>query len=192
MEPDTGDLLHRGLRELRVHCQRCPLQVEQQKEVLSIEGDGFVAEVKVPGSLVKQNLEQFTKKYKLKIRLASERQIQDSESNYLMAASQLLDIVEARPSRFPITVNDLFSIMDKASEGTFLLGELSLVERSMFDKNEAIELIDVVARTSFILEKQLLEKEREYSKLLMQSLEEKANAVAQKLIEEEEANYRLF
>lgn len=24
MEPDTGDLLHRGLRELRVQCQRCP------------------------------------------------------------------------------------------------------------------------------------------------------------------------
>lgn len=68
----------------------------------------------------------------------------------------LQDIVEARPSRFPITVNGLFSIMDKASEGTFLLGELSSVERSMFENNEAVELIDVVARTSFILEKQLV------------------------------------
>lgn len=55
----------------------------------------------------------------------------------------LQDIVDARPSMFPITVNELFSIMDKASEGTFLLGELSSVDWSMFEKNEAIELIDV-------------------------------------------------
>lgn len=68
--------------------------MEQQKEALSVEGDAFVAEFKVPGPLVKKNLEQFTKKYKLKIRLASERQIQDSESNYLMAASQLLVYID--------------------------------------------------------------------------------------------------
>ncbi|KAK9944368.1 hypothetical protein M0R45_009940 [Rubus argutus] len=182
MEPDTGDLLHRGLRELRVHCQRCPVTFlspinYNRHNKMKHEKHGK----KSTGSTnTKEKLEEF---WNTSIR---------SRWNNRRKFFPLKDIVEARPSRFPITVNDLFSIMDKPSEGTFLLGELSLVERSMFEKNEAIELIDVVARTSFILEKQLLEKEREYSKLLMQSLEEKANAVAQKLIEEEEANYRLF
>lgn len=69
----------------------------------------------------------------------------------------LQEVVEAKSSRFPITVEDLFSILDKASEGTFLLGEFSSVKQSMFEKNkDDIGLIDVVAYTSFILERQLV------------------------------------
>ncbi|XP_024175718.1 uncharacterized protein LOC112181570 [Rosa chinensis] len=178
------------------------LSVEQQKEVLFVKGDAILAQVKVPDSSVKKDLEvlkdleEFAQIYahlikctsQLKTRLASKFQHEDPyltrESNYFTAASALLEIVEAKSSRFPITVEDLFSILDKASEGTFLLGEFSSVKQSMFEENkDDIGLIDVVAYTSFILERQLLEKERNHFKLL----EEKAKASYEELINEEAA-----
>ncbi|KAM5557396.1 hypothetical protein ABKV19_024661 [Rosa sericea] len=159
------------------------LSVEQQKEVLFVRGDAILAQVKVPDSSVKKDLEEFAQKYahlikctsQLKTRLASKFQHEDPyltrESNYFTAASALLEIVEAKSSRFPITAEDLFCILDKASEGTFLLGEFSSVKQSMFEKNKTpISSIDVVAYTSFILERQLLEEERNHFKLVRQSL----------------------
>ncbi|KAK9914279.1 hypothetical protein M0R45_038065 [Rubus argutus] len=78
---------------------------------------------------------------------------------YLKAGSALLDIVQARPSRFPISSQELFSILDDASEKTFLSGTATSMQRYIFDGDAGkvgLEPKNLVACTSFLVEQKLV------------------------------------
>ncbi|XP_015888857.1 uncharacterized protein LOC107423753 isoform X1 [Ziziphus jujuba] len=102
---------------------------------------------------------------------------------YLKAGSALLDIVQARPSRFPISSKELFSILDDASERTFLSGPAVLMQRYVFDGEAgkiALETKNLVACISFLVEQKLVKAwlaDKDAEALMFQKL----------LVEEEEA-----
>ncbi|XP_062120376.1 uncharacterized protein LOC133834705 isoform X2 [Humulus lupulus] len=102
---------------------------------------------------------------------------------YLKAGSELLDIVQGRPSRFPISSQELFNVLDIASEKTFLSGPAISMQRYVFDGEAGkigLETKNLVACTSFLLEQKLVKAwlaEKDAEALRFQKL----------LVEEEEA-----
>ncbi|CAJ1977031.1 unnamed protein product [Sphenostylis stenocarpa] len=77
---------------------------------------------------------------------------------YLRAGSALLNIVQSRPSNFPISSQELFSILDDSSEKTFLVGSAVSMQRYVFDGEAGkigLEQKNLVACTSFLLEQKL-------------------------------------
>ncbi|KAI4330838.1 hypothetical protein MLD38_029083 [Melastoma candidum] len=77
----------------------------------------------------------------------------------IRAGSALLDIVQASPSRFPLSSQELFGILDDASENTFLSGPTLMMQKNIFDKDAGkigLETKNLVAFTSFLLEQKLL------------------------------------
>ncbi|KAK4403603.1 hypothetical protein Sango_0728900 [Sesamum angolense] len=88
---------------------------------------------------------------------------------YVKAGSTLLDIVQAKPSRLPISSQELFSILDDASETTFLCGGTSeSLQKYVFDGEAAknsMELKNLVASASFSLNRnwqaELLERKKQ-------------------------------
>lgn len=70
------------------------------------------------------------------------------------------DIIQSRPSRFPIDANELFHILDDASERTFLtVGTAQSVKRYIFDGEAAktcLEMKNLIACTSFLVEQKLV------------------------------------
>ncbi|XP_010433611.1 PREDICTED: uncharacterized protein LOC104717700 [Camelina sativa] len=105
---------------------------------------------------------------------------------YLRAGSGILDILHARPSSFPISSQELFSILDDASEKTFLCNEAAPMQKYIFDgeigKN-ILEPKNVVACASFLLEQRLIKAwlaDKDAEALRCQNL----------LVEEEEAARR--
>lgn len=70
------------------------------------------------------------------------------------------DIIQARPSRIPISSQELFSILDDASERTFLCaGAAESVQKYVFDGEAGkigLEMKNVVACTSFLVEQKLV------------------------------------
>lgn len=80
---------------------------------------------------------------------------------YINAIRQncLQDIVQPKPSSFPIPSQELFSILDDASEGTFLLGTTVSVQKCVFPGGAGkigLEPKNIVACTSFLLEQILV------------------------------------
>ncbi|KAK6155682.1 hypothetical protein DH2020_009930 [Rehmannia glutinosa] len=79
---------------------------------------------------------------------------------YVKAGAALLDIIQAKPSRLPISSQELFSLLDDASERTFLCaGTAESVQKYVFDGETAkncLELKNLVASTSFVFEQQLV------------------------------------
>ncbi|XP_059667108.1 uncharacterized protein LOC132312662 isoform X2 [Cornus florida] len=79
---------------------------------------------------------------------------------YVKAGSALLDIVQARPSRLPISSQELFSILDDASERTFLCaGTAESMQKFVFDGEAGkigLEMKNLVACTSFLVEQKLV------------------------------------
>ncbi|XP_039134762.1 uncharacterized protein LOC120272086 isoform X2 [Dioscorea cayenensis subsp. rotundata] len=79
---------------------------------------------------------------------------------YVKAGATLLDIIQARPSRFPISSQDLFSVLDDASEKTFMCaGTATTMQKFVFDGEAgkvALEMKNLVACTSFLLEQKLV------------------------------------
>ncbi|XP_073305313.1 uncharacterized protein [Primulina huaijiensis] len=79
---------------------------------------------------------------------------------YVKAGSALLDIIHAKPPRLPISSHELFSILDNASERTFLCaGTADSVQKYVFDVEAAknsLELKNLVACTGFLFELQLV------------------------------------
>lgn len=69
------------------------------------------------------------------------------------------DIVQGRPSRFPLSSQELFEILDNASEKTFLCGTAVSMQKYIFD-GEAVkiglETKNLVACMSFLLEEKLV------------------------------------
>ncbi|XP_010438854.1 PREDICTED: uncharacterized protein LOC104722404 [Camelina sativa] len=105
---------------------------------------------------------------------------------YLRAGSGILDILQARPSSFPVSSQELFSILDDASEKTFLCNEAAPMQKYIFDgeigKN-VLEPKNVVACASFLLEQRLIKAwlaDKDAEALRCQNL----------LVEEEEAARR--
>ncbi|KAF3432964.1 hypothetical protein FNV43_RR24066 [Rhamnella rubrinervis] len=102
---------------------------------------------------------------------------------YLKAGSSLLDVVQARPSRFPIASQELFSILDDASEKTFLCGPALSMQRYIFDGEAAkiaLETKNLVACTSFLVEQKLV-------KAWLADKDVEALRFQKMLVEEEEA-----
>ena len=70
------------------------------------------------------------------------------------------DIIQVKPSRLPISSQELFSILDDASESTFLCaGTAESMQKYVFDGETAkniLELKNLVAFTSFLFEQQLV------------------------------------
>ncbi|XP_021765091.1 uncharacterized protein LOC110729635 [Chenopodium quinoa] len=102
---------------------------------------------------------------------------------YVRSGSALLDLVQGRPSRFPISSQELFSILDDASEKTFLCaGTATSLQKYVFDGEAGkigLEMRNLVACTSFLVEQKvvkacLADKEAEalrYQKLLVEEEE---------------------
>ncbi|WZZ25802.1 hypothetical protein YC2023_009203 [Brassica napus] len=105
---------------------------------------------------------------------------------YLRAGSDLLDIIQGRPLKFPIYSNQLFSILDDASEKTFMSNEAASMQKYIFDGENGknvLEAKNVVACASFLLEQQLIKAwlaDKDAEALRCQNL----------LVEEEEAAQR--
>ncbi|XP_047328407.1 uncharacterized protein LOC124931875 [Impatiens glandulifera] len=103
---------------------------------------------------------------------------------YVRAGVALLDIIQARNTRFPITSKELFSILDDASESTFLCaGTAESMQKYVFDGEAGkigLEMKNVVACASFLLERKLVKSwlaDKDAEALMCQKL----------LVEEEEA-----
>jgi hypothetical protein len=71
----------------------------------------------------------------------------------------LQDLLQARPPRLPISSQELFSILDDASEKTFLSSEAAPMQKYIFDGEigkTVLEAKNVVACASFLLEQRLV------------------------------------
>uniref|UniRef100_A0A0D9XH17 C2H2-type domain-containing protein n=1 Tax=Leersia perrieri TaxID=77586 RepID=A0A0D9XH17_9ORYZ len=80
---------------------------------------------------------------------------------YARAGNQLLDLIETTPSRLPVSSNELFSMLDEASENTFLCtNPTASIKKFIFNGEAdkvATELKNAVACTSYMLEQKLVE-----------------------------------
>ncbi|CAL5407839.1 unnamed protein product [Camellia sinensis] len=130
---------------LRAFCDK--LSLDEVKEIVSLKD---VTLEEVPGSSVIQALTSFIRKPGF----CALPQL------YVRAGSALLDIIQARPSRLPISSQELFGILDDASERTFLCaGTAESVQRYVFDGEAGkigLEMKNLVACTSFLIEQKLV------------------------------------
>ncbi|XP_054786776.1 uncharacterized protein LOC129293016 [Prosopis cineraria] len=146
------------------------LSVEEAKEVVSFKN---VMLEEVPGSSMLKALTTLVRK----------QGFSSLPQNYLKAGSALLDIVQARSSILSISSKELFSILDSASEKTFLCGAAVSMQKYIFDGEPGkigLEPKNLVACTSFLLEQKLVTAwlaDKEAEALRCQKL----------LVEEEEA-----
>ncbi|CAO2838808.1 unnamed protein product [Amaranthus hypochondriacus] len=121
--------------------------------------------------------------------------------SYVKSGSALLDIVQGRPSSFPISSQELFAILDGASEETFLCaGTAESLQKYVFDGEAGkigLEMRNLVACTSFLVEQKLVkawlaDKDAEalrYQKLLVE--EEEAAQKRQEAILERKRQKKL-
>lgn len=123
------------------------LSLDEVKEIVSLKD---VTLEEVPGSSVIQALTSFIRKPGF----CALPQL------YVKTGSALLDIIQARPSRLPISSQELFGILDDASERTFLCaGTAESVQRYVFDGEAGkigLEMKNLVACTSFLIEQKLV------------------------------------
>ncbi|XP_058205945.1 uncharacterized protein LOC131319613 isoform X1 [Rhododendron vialii] len=103
---------------------------------------------------------------------------------YLKAGSALLDIIQSRPSRLPVSSHELFSILDDASERTFLCaGTAESMQKYVFDGEAGkigLEMKNLIACTSFLVEQKLV-------KAWVADKDAEALRCQKLLVEEEEA-----
>ncbi|EPS64917.1 hypothetical protein M569_09863, partial [Genlisea aurea] len=102
---------------------------------------------------------------------------------YMKAGSKLMDIIQSSIPITSIVSQDLFSILDDASEGTFLCGGAAeFVQNYIFDGEAAnsLELKNLVASTCFLFELQLV-------KAWVADKDAEALRCEKLLVEEEEA-----
>ncbi|RCV10783.1 hypothetical protein SETIT_2G135900v2 [Setaria italica] len=81
---------------------------------------------------------------------------------YARAGSELLDLIQTKVSmQLPVSSNELFSVLDEASEKTFLCtNTAACIQKFLFDGEAdkiATELKNVVACASYMLEQKLVE-----------------------------------
>ncbi|KAJ8752765.1 hypothetical protein K2173_008500 [Erythroxylum novogranatense] len=149
------------------------LSENDAKEILSFN-DVILEEV--PGSLIVKSLTTLTRKPGF-----------CSLPQYcLRAGSILLDIIQSGPSRFPLNSEELFGILDDASEKTFLCGAAVSMQKYIFDGEAAkigLETKNLVACTSFLVEQKLV-------KAWLADKDAEALRCQKLLVEEEEAAQR--
>ncbi|PWA93410.1 Zinc finger, C2H2 [Artemisia annua] len=79
---------------------------------------------------------------------------------YVKAGSDLVDIIQGSPSRLSITSQELFSILDNASERTFLCaGTAESLQKYVFDGDAekiGLQTENLIACTSFLVERKLV------------------------------------
>ncbi|KAF5451207.1 hypothetical protein F2P56_031486 [Juglans regia] len=146
------------------------LYLEEAKEVLSFKNVIFEG---VPGSSIVKSLTTLVRRPGV----ATLPQV------YLRAGSALLDVIHARPSRFPLSSSELFCILDDASEKTFLCGTADLMQKYVFHGEagkSGLETKNLVACTSFLLEQKLV-------KAWLADKDAEALRCQKLLVEEEEA-----
>ncbi|KAG4187369.1 hypothetical protein ERO13_A08G098700v2 [Gossypium hirsutum] len=149
------------------------LSEDEAKEVVSFKD---VALEEVPGSSVIKSLTTLVKRPGF----SALPQV------CLRAGSALLDLVQARPSRFPISSQELFSILDDASEGTFLCGAAVSMQKYIFDGEAGkigLDTKNLVACTSFLVEQKLV-------KAWLAAKDAEALRCQKLLVEEEEAAHK--
>ncbi|KAL5744638.1 hypothetical protein ACOSP7_027504 [Xanthoceras sorbifolium] len=149
------------------------LSVDEAKEIISFKN---VTLEEVPGSSIIKSLTTVIRKPGF----SSLPQV------CLRAGSVLLDIIQARPSRFPISSQELFSILDDASEKTFLCGPAVSMQKYIFDGEAGkigLETRNLVACTSFLTEQILV-------KAWLADKDAEALRCQKLLVEEEEAAQR--
>ncbi|CAI0546597.1 unnamed protein product [Linum tenue] len=103
----------------------------------------------------------------------------------LRAGTALLDIIQGR-FRYPLSSEELFSILDDASEKTFLCGAAISMQKYIFDGEAAktgLETKNIVACTSFLVEQKLI-------KAWLADKDAEALRCQKLLFEEEEAAQR--
>lgn len=104
--------------------------------------------------------------------------------SYIKAATALLEIVQNKPSRFPLHSQELLSILDDASEKNLLCGVTSSsMQRSIFDSEPGrvgLETKNLVASLGFLVELRLV-------KAWMADKDVEALRCQKELVEEEEA-----
>ncbi|KAG9441296.1 hypothetical protein H6P81_017150 [Aristolochia fimbriata] len=80
---------------------------------------------------------------------------------YVKAGAALLDIIQTKPSRLPISSQELFGLLDDASEKTFMCaGTAVSLQRFVFDGEAgkiALEMKNLIACTSFLVEQKLVQ-----------------------------------
>ncbi|GAB2265183.1 hypothetical protein Dimus_000248 [Dionaea muscipula] len=103
---------------------------------------------------------------------------------YVKAGSALLDIIQGRPTRFPLTAQELFGLLDDASENTFLCaGTAESLQKFVFDGEAGkigLEIRNLIACTSFLIEQKLV-------KAWLADKDAEALRCQKMLVEEEEA-----
>ncbi|WOL05836.1 hypothetical protein Cni_G14567 [Canna indica] len=79
---------------------------------------------------------------------------------YIKAGATLLDVIEGNTSRFPLSSQELFSVLDDASEKTFLhTGSALSMQKYIFNGDAgtiALDTKNLVAFASFMLEQKLV------------------------------------
>ncbi|XP_022638356.1 uncharacterized protein LOC106765971 isoform X2 [Vigna radiata var. radiata] len=107
------------------------------------------------------------------------------EANEVVSLENVVleDILQSKPSNFPISSQVLFNVLDEASEKTCLCGTVESVHKYVFvgdaGKN-GLELKNIIAFTSFLLEQKLV-------KAWLTDKEAEALRCQKQLVEEEEA-----
>ncbi|KAJ8771496.1 hypothetical protein K2173_026673 [Erythroxylum novogranatense] len=149
------------------------LSEDKAKEILSFND---LSLEEVPGSSIVKSLTVLTRK----------PGFSSLPQNCLRAGSILLDIIQSRPTRFPLNSEELFSILDDASEKTFLCGSAVSMQKYVFDGEAGkigLETKNLIACTSFLLEQKLV-------KAWLADKDAEALRCQKLLVEEEEAAQR--
>uniref|UniRef100_A0A2P2L1U1 C2H2-type domain-containing protein n=1 Tax=Rhizophora mucronata TaxID=61149 RepID=A0A2P2L1U1_RHIMU len=149
------------------------LSEDETKEVLSFKD---VKLEEVPGSSIVKSLTALSRK----------PGVYSLPQYYLRAGSILLDIIQARSSRFPLSSDELFNILDDASEKTFLCGTAVSMQKYIFNGDAGkigLEVKNLVACTSFLVEQKLV-------KAWLADKDAEALRCQKLLVEEEEAAQR--
>lgn len=147
------------------------LSLDEAKEVVSLKD---VTLEEVPGSSIIRSLTSFIRK----------PGFCTLPQPYVKAGSALLDIIQSRLSRLPVSSLELFSILDDASERTFLCaGSAESMQKYVFDGEAGKigqEMKNLIACTSFLIEQKLV-------KAWVADKDAEALRCQKLLVEEEEA-----
>ncbi|KAL7003437.1 hypothetical protein U1Q18_004593 [Sarracenia purpurea var. burkii] len=147
------------------------LSLEEAKEIVSFMD---VTLEEVPGSSIIRALTSFIRK----------PGYCTLPQAYVRAGSALLEIIQGRPSRLPVSSKELFAILDEASERTFLCaGTTESMQKYVFDGEAGkigLEMKNLVACTSFLVEQKLV-------KAWVADKDAEALRCQKLLVEEEEA-----
>ncbi|KAK3037182.1 hypothetical protein RJ639_030075 [Escallonia herrerae] len=147
------------------------LSLDEAKDAVSFED---VSLEEVPGSSILKALTSFIRKPGFCV----------LPQFYVKAGAALLDILQPRPSMLPMSSQELFSILDNASERTFLCaGTAESMQKFVFDGEAAkigLDMKNLVACTSFLVEQKLV-------KAWLADKDAEALRCQKLLVEEEEA-----